>query len=138
LHRSNPSFVSTINTFVRHLSFLAREHNIPLSNILILHDELEKKLGTTHLKSGGSTSGHNGLKSIQSSFQSASFDRLRIGIDRPDTKDREEVGRYVLGRFKETEMDVLERVSFPLVEQIVKDWVIKKCEDGLGSSVKGG
>ncbi len=64
--------------------------------ILVVHDELEKKFSQLVLKLGGSHKGHNGLKSIISAVGPL-FWRLKFGIDRPG--DREHVPNYVLADF---------------------------------------
>jgi PTH1 family peptidyl-tRNA hydrolase len=60
---------------------------------------MEKPFGNISLKEGGSSKGHNGLKSIMGVY-GPDFWRLRFGIGRPETK--EEVPDYVLARFKES------------------------------------
>jgi PTH1 family peptidyl-tRNA hydrolase len=41
------------------------------------------------------------------------FLRLRIGIDRPDSKDKRVISDYVLEDFTKEEMDVLRKTVFP-------------------------
>ena len=63
----------------------------------MVHDELDLPPGSTKLKLGGGTSGHNGLKDIAESLGSRDFWRLRIGIGHPrDTATEQEVVDYVL------------------------------------------
>jgi PTH1 family peptidyl-tRNA hydrolase len=50
---------------------------------------------------GGGLAGHNGLKSLKEGLGSADFVRVRIGVGRPPTTDRDRVAAYVLGRFRE-------------------------------------
>lgn len=73
---------------------------IKSENILVMHDDLEKKIGNISLKFDGSARGHNGLKSIIG-FIGKRFWRLRFGIDRPENKS--EVADYVLSNFSEKE-----------------------------------
>lgn len=77
------------------ISFLQKK-GIKPEEILVVHDELEKKFGDISLRFGGSARGHNGLRSIIGMIGDG-FWRLRIGIDRP--ADKSEVSEYVLGRF---------------------------------------
>ena len=51
--------------------------------ILVIHDDLELKLGEAKLQKGGGLQGHNGLRSIKERLGSDQFYRLRIGIGRP-------------------------------------------------------
>ena len=76
---------------------------IKAENILVVHDELELPFGQLKIKQAGSAKGHNGLKSIIAACGD-SFYRLRVGIGRPD--DREKVPDYVLENFKESTSSV--------------------------------
>lgn len=67
-------------------------HKIDVTEILIVHDEIDLELGIVRLKSGGGHGGHNGLRSIQDQLGAATFARLRIGVGRdpkapPGSKD---------------------------------------------------
>lgn len=70
-------------------------YKIDLSDILIVHDDLDLNIGNYKLKDKGSSGGHNGLKNIELHLNSQNYKRLKIGISNPknmDTKD------YVLGK----------------------------------------
>ena len=57
------------------------------NEILIIHDEMDLPLGIARFKSLGGSGGHNGLKSIISSLDNQTgFNRLRIGIGRPENE----------------------------------------------------
>lgn len=71
----------------------ARFYKIPLSGIVVFHDELDLAPGKFRLKTGGGNAGNNGLKSI-AQHVGADFQRGRIGIGHPGDKDR--VTGYVL------------------------------------------
>ena len=75
---------------------LAAFYKIAAENILVAHDEIDLKAGTARLKSGGGHGGHNGLRDIISHLGSKDFQRLRIGVDHPGSKDQ--VVDYVLKR----------------------------------------
>lgn len=80
-------------------------YDIPLSGLIVAHDELDFPVGTLRLKQGGGHGGHNGLRSVIASVGSDDFRRIRIGIGRPqrsaDTK------RYVLAPMHEPERKLL-------------------------------
>jgi PTH1 family peptidyl-tRNA hydrolase len=59
---------------------------LKVEEIIVAHDELELPLGTISLKFGGGLGGHNGLRSMKKSFDSADFWRIRIGLGRPDSR----------------------------------------------------
>jgi PTH1 family peptidyl-tRNA hydrolase len=81
--------------------------DIDVSDILIIHDDLDMDLGRIKLRSHGSSGGHNGLKNIEANLGTQEYKRLKVGISndkRFDTKD------YVLGKFSSSDMEVLNPV----------------------------
>lgn len=65
-------------------SALANFFKIPVSQMLVAHDELDLPPGTARLKIGGGHGGHNGLRDIVSSHgNQKDFARLRLGIGHP-------------------------------------------------------
>lgn len=81
--------------------------------VYLVHDELDKPLGKVALKLGGSTRGHNGVRSCMSCLNSSAMPRLRVGIGRPTHRDA--VQAYVLGRFSPAEQELLP----PVLERAV-------------------
>lgn len=73
-----------------------QKKGIKPEQVLVVHDELEKKFGLLTTTLSGSSKGHNGLKSIMGQI-GAEFWRLKFGIGRPG--DREDVPNYVLSNF---------------------------------------
>ena len=72
---------------------LAGFYKISPDVILVAHDELDFKPGTTKLKHAGGNGGHNGLKDIDRVI-GRNYWRLRIGIGHPG--DSNKVASYVL------------------------------------------
>ena len=58
-------------------------YKFSVSNLIILHDELDLPMGEVQYKMGGGIAGHNGLKSIDQHLNTKEFARLRLGIGRP-------------------------------------------------------
>ena len=65
------------------VSRLVRKFNIDLSDLTVIHDDLDLPLGKIRLRRGGSDGGHKGIQSISSCLGSQNFIRLRVGIGRP-------------------------------------------------------
>jgi PTH1 family peptidyl-tRNA hydrolase len=65
-------------------------------NLLVAHDEIDLDVGAVKLKSGGGHGGHNGLRDIVSHLGTKDFQRLRLGVGHPGSK--EQVADYVLHR----------------------------------------
>ncbi|CAK0764816.1 peptidyl-tRNA hydrolase [Gammaproteobacteria bacterium] len=86
-------------TFMNHsgqsVAALARFYKISVTDILVVHDDLDLPSGVARLKQGGGHGGHNGLSDIISHL-GANFLRLRLGIGHPG--DAQRVIDYVLDR----------------------------------------
>ena len=76
------------------------------------------------MKSGGGLAGHNGLRSITSHLHSDEFLRVRIGVDKPESKERG--ADHVLNRFgkrERAEIDVTIEQAADAVEMIATEGV---------------
>jgi PTH1 family peptidyl-tRNA hydrolase len=77
--------------------------------LVILHDELELRLGAVKVKKGdASAKGHNGLKSIKERLQGVAYTRIGVGIGRPESRAPDEVARYVLMKMTSAERAKIE------------------------------
>ena len=80
-------------------------YKIDNDNIIVIHDDLDLGLGALRFKRGGSSGGHNGLKSLDQ-YIGSDYVRVRFGIGRPANK--EEVVKYVLSDFTPKELECIE------------------------------
>ncbi|MGI6244233.1 MAG: aminoacyl-tRNA hydrolase [Pseudochelatococcus sp.] len=80
----------------------AQFYKIPLSDIAVLHDELDLAPAKLRVKTGGGNAGHNGLRSISAHIGN-DYRRVRLGIGHPGDKAR--VHGYVLGDFGKGEFE---------------------------------
>ena len=94
-----------MNASGRSVSALAKFYKIDVSEMLVVHDELDMEPGVVRLKTGGGHGGHNGLRDIIAHLSSKNFYRLRIGIGRP--KGHNKVVDYVLKEPSKEEKDLL-------------------------------
>jgi PTH1 family peptidyl-tRNA hydrolase len=78
----------------------AHFYKLPLSDIAVVHDELDLPPGKVRVKAGGGIAGHNGLRSITAHVGN-DYRRVRIGIGHPGDKNL--VYRYVLSDFAKDE-----------------------------------
>lgn len=85
-----------MNESGRAVAAITNFYKIAPPEILVAHDELDFPPGEIRLKQGGGHGGHNGLRDIIETIDSAEFYRLRIGIGHPGHKDR--VTPYVLSQ----------------------------------------
>ena len=52
----------------------------PVQDLLVIHDELDLKLGTFKIRERGSAAGHNGARSVTGALGSQEWLRIRIGV----------------------------------------------------------
>ncbi|KAF2755916.1 peptidyl-tRNA hydrolase [Pseudovirgaria hyperparasitica] len=74
--------------------------------LVVLHDELELGVGQLKMRKEGSHKGHNGLKSILATH-GKEFVRIGVGIGRPESRTSEDVSKYVLGRMRARDQDII-------------------------------
>lgn len=85
-------------------------YKIPLENIIVIHDDMDLKLGTMREKVGGSSAGHNGIKSIDNAIGNE-YKRIRIGIGHPKDFDSPlNPVDWVLGKFNDEQLKQIESV----------------------------
>jgi PTH1 family peptidyl-tRNA hydrolase len=89
-----------MNESGRSVSEAARFHKVALSDIVVLHDELDLAPGKLRIKVGGGEAGHNGLRSI-TAHMGKDYKRIRLGIGHPG--DKAMVHSYVLNDFGKAE-----------------------------------
>jgi PTH1 family peptidyl-tRNA hydrolase len=103
---------------------LARRYGVEPDQIVIVHDELDLPVATLKIKSGGGLAGHNGLRSIKSHLHSDDFQRVRIGVGKPVSK--EQGADHVLNRFgkrERAEIDVTLEQAADAVEMIASEGI---------------
>src|SRR3954468_17436505 len=79
---------------------------VDLDHVVVVHDEIDLPFGRIESRLGGGLAGHNGLKSMKRELGSPDFQRIRVGVGRPDSTDPEIVSAHVLGRFREPKEEV--------------------------------
>ena len=92
---------------------------IDISDIFIIHDDLDLDTGMYRLRATGRSAGHNGLKNIEKCLGTQEYKRLKIGISNNkniDTKD------YVLGKISSDDMKEFNNIS-KTVNSIIEDFV---------------
>ena len=87
---------SFMNVSGRSVHAQLKRFKIEVTEVLIVHDEMDLAPGQWRYKDGGSEAGHNGLLSITTALGgNRNYSRLRIGVGKPAMK--EDAGDYVLG-----------------------------------------
>lgn len=76
----------------------------------VVYDELDLPLCRMRIRRGGSTAGHNGVRSIVESLGTDDFVRFRVGVGKPGGRGSSAGVRHVLGRFTKSESQRLPNV----------------------------
>jgi PTH1 family peptidyl-tRNA hydrolase len=111
MNESGPAFAS-----------LARKHAIEPEHVIAVHDEIDLVFGALRVKFGGSTAGHNGLRSLERALHTSDFYRVRLGVGRPT--GRKDAADWVLDAFakrEEPDVTVLVDDGADAVLSIVRD-----------------
>lgn len=88
---------------------IASYYKIPMSNIIVIHDEIDVDFAKVKTKIGGGSAGHNGIKSIDKELGNKNYHRIRLGVGRPENKNFE-ISDYVLSSFSASEWDDIEGI----------------------------
>ena len=92
------------------------------SDVLVIYDDMDLPIGKLRLRLFGSAGGHNGMKSIISHLGTQTFPRLRLGISRTASADRQAsqtVVGHVLGKFAPDERKVMD-AAFTLAREAIE------------------
>ena len=99
-------------------------YKIDLKDILVIQDDIDMNFGRIKIVFDSSSGGHNGIKDIEKHLDSRKYTRLKIGVSNDksiDTKD------YVLGKFTDSEKDILLSIDKNLVN-IIDDFCTMSLE----------
>ncbi|EPH98559.1 aminoacyl-tRNA hydrolase [Enterococcus faecalis 13-SD-W-01] len=74
--------------------------------LIVVYDDLDLAVGKLRLRQKGSAGGHNGMKSIISHLGTNVFNRVKVGIGRPEGKQT--VVNHVLSGFSKENQPLIE------------------------------
>ena len=104
-----------MNESGRSVSEAQRFYKIPLSDVIVLHDELDLAPAKLRVKLGGGNAGHNGLRSITAQCGN-DYRRVRLGIGHPG--DKAQVHAYVLNDFGKAELPWVEDLCHAVADYV--------------------
>jgi len=94
----------------------------PKTDILVISDDIDMEFGKVRFRSSGNHWGQNGLRDIIEKLGTNEFARIKIGIGRNPVYS---VSDWVLSKFQDTEIQILEKEIFPKVEILTREWIYK-------------
>jgi PTH1 family peptidyl-tRNA hydrolase len=117
MNKSGPSVRDLIHFF-----------KMDVSDLLVIHDDIDLVFGKIKIKQKGGDGGHNGIRSLIEAFGSGEFTRTRIGIGRPATK--QEVRGYVLDSFDAQQETVLDEIV-TMAQDAVETLLVKGLSEAM-------
>ena len=102
-----------------------KEKKTEISNLVVIHDDLDIPFGKFKISFNKSSGGHKGVESIIKAVKTEAFIRIRIGIcphsapsatrGKPVTlkkpQGEEAVGKFILAKFKPAEWETMKKVA---------------------------
>lgn len=99
---------------------VAQFYKINIDQIVVVHDELDVDFGNIRVRTGGSSAGHNGIKSVSKAIGD-NYSRIRVGIG-PKHPEKMKSEDFVLQNFSKEEQshisDLKKEVNAMLNEYI--------------------
>ena len=124
-----------VNLSGNSVACLMRKHDIPLSDLLIIYDDLDLPLGKIRLRQSGSSGGHKGMNSVISALESKDFHRIRVGIGHPQTGEQsiseDAIVNYVLSDFLPQEEAII-KLAIAKVAEAVDCFLSRGIEAAMG------
>ena len=93
-------------------------------NVIVIYDDVALPLGKVRVRQRGSAGGHNGIKSLISTFATDEILRVRVGI-KPD-REVDDLREFVLSRVVRADEDLLDQaveIAAKAVETLIGEGV---------------
>ena len=107
---------------------LVNFYKIPLTNVMVLSDDLDIPFGTIRIRAAGGPGGQRGLSSVIESLATKDFPRLRLGIGRPP--GRMDPANFILQNFSRDEMKSISEIL-----DTAADAVLEFVKNGLNAAM---
>ncbi len=84
-------------------------YKLSVEQVIVVHDEIDIDFGQVRMRMGGSSAGHNGIKSVSKMLGSEEYGRVRVGIG-PKKPVRMDSADFVLQKFNEEQQSELPKL----------------------------
>jgi len=111
-----------MNLSGRAVQQVVKFYQTPLTDLIVIGDDLNLKTGQLRFRASGSAGGQKGLQSILTCLGTDAIARLRIGIGRPP--EQMDAADYVLGRFRKDEIDQVD-AAITRSASAIETWAAK-------------
>lgn len=113
--KKSSEFMNGSGIFVKKI---VAQYKLNISDLWIIHDDLDISLGSYKIQQGKGPKLHNGILSIEQELRSTDFWRIRIGVEnRQQTVAGKE---YVLDNFTDEEITVIKNVFRQIKDDLLK------------------
>lgn len=106
----------------------AQYYKIPLTDCMVIYDDIDIDFGRLLMKPRGSAGTHNGMKSIVSESGTTDFPRLRVGVGPKPTNCN--LSDFVLGKFTNEEEPLIPQIQAQCVKAI-DTWIHSTLERAM-------
>jgi PTH1 family peptidyl-tRNA hydrolase len=120
-----------MNRSGRPVGDVARFFKISPPDIIVLHDDIDVPAGKVKARESGGHGGNNGIRSIIAENGYDNFHRVKLGVGRPPNGGESAVTSWVLGRFTDEELEVLQGAMLEDVKVRLKG-IFDKTADKTG------
>lgn len=109
-----------MNNSGKAVSSLMNYYNIEKTELTVVHDDLDFRLGEFKMQTEKGPKEHNGLLSIERTLGYSDFKRIRIGIDNREDGNRISGEDYVLQKFDDEEMQIVDRILEKIAVELLE------------------
>lgn len=99
---------------------IAKNHNLPTGDLIIVHDDIDLPLGEFKMQKGRGAAGHKGVQSVINELKTKDFWRIRVGIC-PKRGKPENVDKFVLQKSTKEEQKILKEVIEKITLRLTED-----------------
>lgn len=110
--------------------YLVEHYGLKLSNVLVVHDDIDVDVGHIKIVRAGGAGGHRGVESIISHLGANRFNRIKIGIGRP--LYHESIEEFVLSPLYAEQRSTIEEV-LRIVVKAIQTFILDGVEVAMNS-----
>lgn len=92
---------------------------MPLSSVLVIHDDSDQTIGSYKISYNQRSAGHKGIESIIQECGSQEFSRGKIGIRPAQEITRKKANEFVLKKISKKDITILEKEVFPKIATLL-------------------
>ena len=115
--KRSDKFMNDSGSFIK--KQLTKYPSVTVSDLYVIHDDLDIPLGAFKIQFGKGPKVHNGLNDIYEKLGTNEFWHVRVGVDNRNSENRVKGDEYVLQDFSEEEKLILNGVIKQICNQLV-------------------